>query len=455
MGKIVLPEKVRKLIDKFEAAGAEIYVVGGAVRDLLMDREVKDWDFTTNLKPEEIQKLFPKNSFYDNKFGTVGIVMEDKEVFEVTTFRTEQGYSDRRHPDNIHWGESLEEDLQRRDFTINALAMGLNGEIVDLYGGESDLKKRLIKAVGNPDERFGEDALRMIRAIRIASQIGFTIEEATFVSITNNTKLIKEIAGERIRDELFKILLSPTPGDGMKLLKNSGLLTEILPEVLTGVGVAQKGHHVFNVWEHLIESLNNCQSNNPVTRLAALLHDVAKPSVMQGEGEARTFHNHEVIGSRVAMAIGKRLRLSNKELDQLFRLVRWHMFTASEMQTDSAVRRFIRNVTPEYLEEMIALRRADRVGSGASETSWRWELFKKRLVEVQKQPFSVKDLKIDGHDVMKALEIGPGRKIGEILDNIFAEVEKDPKLNEREVLLTKLASFGTEDSNKLPGRDKS
>lgn len=445
-------------MDKFRAVKAEIYVVGGAVRDLLMGREVKDWDFTTNIKPKEIQKLFPKNSFYDNRFGTVGVVGKNKEIFEVTTFRTERDYSDGRHPDEVRWGESLAEDLKRRDFTINAMAiqnlpptpttagrppLTKGGEknnliIVDLYKGQEDLKKGLIRAVGNPDQRFGEDALRMLRAIRIAAEIGFMIEEKTFESIRKNAKLIKKIAGERIRDELWRILKAETPGDGIKILRNCGLLAEIMPELLEGIGVKQKGHHIYDVWEHSLRSLDNCQSQNPITKLATLVHDVAKPRVLKITGDDRTFHSHEIVGSRMAVAIGKRLRLSNKELDQLFRLVRWHMFTASEILTDSAVRRFIRNVTPEYLEEMIALRRADRVGSGAKETSWRWELFKKRLIEVQKQPFAVKDLKIDGHDVMGVLRIKPGRKVGDVLAAIFAEVEKEPKLNEREVLLEKL-----------------
>ena len=253
--------------------------------------------------------------------------------------------------------------------------------------------------------------------------------------------MIQKIAGERIRDELFKILLTNKPGDGFKLLKNSGLLAEIMPEILTGVDMAQKGHHIFDVWTHSLEALNNCNSNDPVTRLAALLHDCGKPVVATGEGEARTFYNHEVVGSRIATKIGKRLRFSNQQLDQLFRLVRWHMFTVEDTQTDKAVRRFIRNVTVDYLDEMISLRRADRVGSGAKETSWRWELFKKRLVEVQKQPFTVKDLKVDGKDVMEILKIQPSRQVGEVLDKLFAEVEEDPILNEREILLEKIKSF--------------
>jgi putative nucleotidyltransferase with HDIG domain len=211
-----------------------------------------------------------------------------------------------------------------------------------------------------------------------------------------------------------------------------------MPELLSGVGMGQRGHHIYDVWDHELEALNNCQSKNPITRLACLLHDIGKPTVMKTVNGVNTFYNHEIVGSRIATKIGKRLRLSNKELEQLFILVRWHMFTAEDTQTDKAVRRFIRNVTPEYLEEMIALRRSDRLGSGAKESSWRWELFKKRLVEVQKQPFTVKDLKVNGNDVMEILKIKPSRKVGEILDKLFAEVEEKPELNVREELLEKI-----------------
>jgi len=433
-----LPQKIIDLMRVF--GDAEIYVVGGAVRDLIIGRVVKDWDLTTNLPPEEILKLFPKNSFYNNLFGTVGIVVND-EVFEVTTFRSEEGYADSRHPDKIIWGKTLEEDVKRRDFTINSLAMRVDGKIFDFHNGQTDLKNNLIRTVGNPDLRFGEDALRMIRAIRLAAQLKFQIEEKTFESIVKNSKLINRIAFERIRDELFKILVTDHPGDGMIVLKNSGILELIMPEILAGVGMVQRGHHIYDVWKHSLEALNNCSSKNPITRLAALLHDVGKPVVMKKVGDSNTFHNHEVVGSRIALNIGKRLKLSKEELQQLFILTRWHMFTVSEMQTDSAVRRFIKNVTVPYLDEMIALRRGDRLGSGAKETSWRWELFKKRLIEVQTQPFSVKDLKVDGKDVMEILKIKPSRKVGEVLDALFAEVEKDVKLNVREILLERILSF--------------
>jgi len=454
-----IPEKVIKIINKFTESKAEIYIVGGAVRDLLLDRPVKDWDFTTNLTPEEMKKLFPKNSFCNNVFGTFSI-LNGQEIFEVTTFRTERGYSDNRHPDEVAWGKTLEEDLQRRDFTINAMAIKLQNpptlwvsslekgglkaveiKIIDLYNGQEDLKNKLIRTVGNPDERFSEDALRLMRAVRIAGQIGFKIEEKTLKSIQKNAHLINNVAGERIRDELFKILLSPIPSKGIEILKDSGLLKEIMPELLVGENVAQKGHHIDDVWTHNLKTLDNCQTCSPITKLAALLHDVGKPAVMIGDGEARTFHNHEVKGSRIALAIGKKLRLSNKELEQLFKLVRWHMFTVQETQTDKAVRRFIRNVTLDYIDEMIALRRADRLGSGSKETSWRWELFKKRIVEVQKQPFAIKDLKIDGKDVMEILNIKPSKKVGEVLKAIFDQVEQKPEMNEREILLEEIKKF--------------
>ena len=460
MENIVIPQKVKNIIAKFLENKAEIYIVGGACRDLLLGRVVNDWDFTTNLPPEEMKKLFPKNSFYNNNFGTLSILGKDGEIFEVTTFRTERGYSDGRHPDEVKWGKNLKEDLERRDFTINAIAIEIqnplalrapslekgglnlgNIKIIDLFEGQKDLEKKLVRTVGNPDDRFKEDALRLIRAVRIAGQIGFSIEEKTLKSIQKNASLIQNIAGERIRDEIFKILISEKPSQGIKLLMESGLLQELMPELINGVNMTQKGHHVDDVWTHNLKTLDNCESKNPVTRLAALLHDVGKPKSMRGDGKSRTFHNHEVYGSRIAVSIGKRLKLSNKELDQLFRLIRWHMFTVQETQTDKAVRRFIRNVTLEYIDEMIAMRRADRLGSGAKETSWRWELFKNRIVEVQKQPFAVKDLKIKGDDVMEILKIRPSRRVGEVLEAIFKEVEEKPELNDREVLLEKIKKY--------------
>ncbi|MFA6250322.1 MAG: CCA tRNA nucleotidyltransferase [Candidatus Shapirobacteria bacterium] len=444
-----IPAKVMKLVKKFQKEKASIYIVGGATRDLLLKREVKDWDFATNLTPMQMKKMFPKNSFCNNEFGTFSIIGENKEIFEVTTFRTEGQYSDKRHPDKIKFGKTIEEDLGRRDFTINAIALEINDDkgklpkvrLIDLFGGKKDIENKTLRTVGKAEDRFNEDALRMMRAVRIANDISFAIEEKTFEAIIKLSGTIKAIAAERIKDELFKILKSDSPVKGIELLWKAKLMEQILPEPLEGIGIEQKGHHVDDVWTHNLKTLGNCQTKDPITRLACLLHDVGKPRSLMITGKERTFYNHEIIGSRIARAIGQRLRLSKAESDKLFRLVRWHMFSSSETQTDKAVRRFIRKVTLDLVDEMIDLRRADRLGSGAKETSWRWELFKKRIVEVQKQPFSIKDLKINGLDVMEILNEKPGKKIGDVLKAIFLRIEEQPGLNEREILLKMVEEY--------------
>jgi tRNA nucleotidyltransferase (CCA-adding enzyme) len=439
---IRLPESVQNILDKFDKAGYEIYIVGGAVRDVLMGRLVNDWDFTTNATPEQILKVIP-DGFYDNQFGTVGLSVESFEkAFEITTYRTEQGYSDARHPDKISWGKTLNEDISRRDFTINALALDKNLNVVDFYKGKDDIKNKIIRAVGDPNERFSEDALRMMRAVRIGSELGFTIEKETFEAIKKNAPLINKIAKERVKDELFKLLKSPNPYDGITLFRNSGLMSENLPELEKCFGVEQKSpgrHHIYDVGTHLLMSLKNCKSGDPVTRFATLIHDIGKPQTYKKlESGVITFYNHEMVSTRIAENIADRLRFSKKEKDKFVTLVRWHQFTVDEHQTDSAIRRILRNVGLENMEDMLALRVADRLGGGALETSWRLEEFKKRLIEVQKQPFSIKDLKINGNDVMKELNLKPGPKVGEILEKLFNEVVEKGVENEKEALLSKL-----------------
>ena len=447
-----VPQKVRQILQKFSQNNAQIYIVGGAVRDLYLKRPVKDWDFATNFTPQQMKKIFPANSFYLNDFGTFSIIGPKQEIFEVTTFRSESVYADFRHPSKVDWGKSIKEDLKRRDFTINTIALKpiyikarlKSLEIIDPYDGLKDLDLKLIRAVGDPDTRFSEDAHRLIRAVRIAGQIGFTIEKNTLASIQKNSQLLEKISAERIRDDFLKILTTSTPSAGINLLKDTNLLTYIVPELLKGIGMSQKGHHIYDVWTHSLSCLDNCDSTSPITKLAALLHDVGKPYTVNfpnGPDSEPTFHNHEVVSGRLARSIGKRLRLSNKQLDQLYRLVRWHMFTADDKQTDKAVRRLIRHITPDYLDDLISLRRGDRLGSGAKETSWRWELLKHRFIEVQKQPFSVKDLKVTGNDVMEILKIKPGPKVGQILNQIFLKVADDPSLNVRPILLKMLHEY--------------
>jgi tRNA nucleotidyltransferase/poly(A) polymerase len=447
--KIQLPEFVDEVLDKFAASGQEIYVVGGAVRDILTGRIVDDWDFTTSATPEEILKIYP-DGFYDNQFGTVGVSHPSSEnPFEITTFRKEFGYSDTRRPDRVEWGKSLEEDMARRDFTINAMAIKKTGkgdyELIDPFGGQKDLDKKIIKAVGEAHDRFSEDALRMMRAIRIAAELGFTIEEETLEAIKKNAPLINKIAKERVKEELFKLLASPNPYQGIILLRNSGLMEEILPELEKCFGVEQKSpgrHHIYDVGTHLLMSLKECKSTDPVVRFATLIHDAGKPATYKKlPSGVITFYNHEVISTKIAKSISERLRFSNKEAEKFVTLVRWHQFTVDERQTDSAIRRFIRNVGIDNVMDMLELRVADRLGGGARETSWRLEEFKKRLIEVQKEPFSVRDLKIDGNDVMKELNLKPGPRIGEILDVLFEEVVEKKIPNEKEVLMERLPEF--------------
>lgn len=438
-----LPISVKDILTKFDTAGYQIYIVGGAVRDILMGGLPKDWDFTTNATPEEILKVIP-GGLYNNLFGTVFTNNPDdpQKPHEITTFRKEEGYSDSRHPDSVSWGKTLEDDLSRRDFTINALALDKNLRFVDMYGGQADIDAKIIRAVGEPSERFSEDALRMMRGVRLASELGFTIEEKTFEAIKNNAKLIQKISKERIKEELFKLIGSNHAHEGLIIFKNSGLMTEILPELINCFGVEQKSpgrHHIYDVGTHLLESLKNCKSDDIVVRFATLIHDIGKPQTYRKlDTGVITFYNHEMVSTRIAENIADRLRFSKKEKEKFVRLVRWHQFTVDENQTDNAIRRILRNVGPEYMEDMLLLRVADRLGGGASETSWRLEDFKKRLIEVQKQPFSVTDLKINGRDVMETLGIKPGPKVGEILEKIFNEVVEKKVENEREELLKKI-----------------
>jgi len=452
-GNIVMPPKPKKIIETMQQAGYECYAVGGSVRDSLMEKETYGWDYTTNATPEQILAVFP-DSFYDNQFGTVGVKIykDDKssfakasadkpeDIYEITTYRSEKGYKDHRHPDVVLWGNTLEEDLSRRDATINAIAW--DGEtLIDPYHGQDDIKNKIIKTVGAPEDRFQEDALRMMRAIRIASQLGFQIEEKTSEAIQKKASLLQEISKERVRDELLKILVAPFAYDGILLLKNTGLMEYILPEFIPAFSTEQKSphrHHLYDVGIHSTKAMEACPSTDPIVKFATLIHDIGKPKTFhKDETGLITFYNHEVAGDRLAKQIVERLRFSKKDSDRIRTLIRWHQFSVDERQTDSAIRRIIRRVGKENLKDMLDLRIGDRLGGGALETSWRLELFKKRLEEVQLQPFSIKDLKINGNDVMEVLGVRPGPIIGETLNQLFAEVEKGTLQNEREALLEK------------------
>lgn len=447
--KYSIPDDVISIYKQIENAGFEVYFIGGCVRDLIMGVPVKDWDLTTNATPEQIQEIIP-DSFYDNSFGTVGIPIEkDGEtvlVAEVTTYRTEKGFENFRHPTNVTWGKSLSEDVRRRDFTINTLALKISGDehkIIDTEGGLKDLENKIIRAVGNPDERFKEDALRMLRAVRFATQLSFTIEEKTWGAIKSNSKLLEHISGERIRIELLKILATDYPYEGIMLLDNMDLLEIILPELIKGKGVSQERpgrHHKDDVFTHNVLSLKFCPSTNPLVRFATLLHDVGKPEAASiDENGFVIFYNHEVVGSRIAKGIADRLHFSKKDREKIYTLIRWHMFTIDEHITDSAIRRFIRRVGVENVADMIDLRIGDRLGGGTQYAeSWRLKKFKERLSEQLNPPFSINDLAIDGNDIMRELNIEPGREVGDILQTLFEEVDENLDLNNKDYLMRRL-----------------
>ncbi|HHD92168.1 MAG TPA: HDIG domain-containing protein [Candidatus Portnoybacteria bacterium] len=453
MNSLSIPLEILRILAQLKKNGWDGFLVGGCVRDSLIGREPKDWDITTKAKPEEIQKIFP-DSFYDNQFGTVGIKTEKNGVVEITTFRAEGKYTDQRHPDEISWAKTLKEDLARRDFTINALAIEIQNldnldleknadkelkiekiKIVDLFGGQDDLKKRIIRAVGNPVKRFSEDALRMMRAIRLAIELNFKIDENTLEAIQKNSSLIKNIAQERIRDELVKILITPRAADGIDLLRRTSLLKFIIPELLLGYHVSQNLHHIYDVYTHNLKALEAATKKNYSLeiRLAALLHDIGKPKVKNGKGKNATFYNHQIVGAKMAWAILRRLKFSREITDKVVLLIRNHMFVYDVDQVKAAgVRRVVKKVGLENIQGLINLRICDRLGSGCPKAMpYKLRHFQYMVEKVSRDAISAKMLKINGEDIIRELKISPGPKIGSILDLLLAEVIYDPRKNKR------------------------
>ena len=463
---MVLPKEIHEILEKLESAGFEAFVVGGCVRDLILSEveglphKPKDWDITTNAKPEEIQRIFP-DSFYENKFGTVGVKTDSEDeslkVVEITTYRIESKYSDKRHPDEIRFASKIDEDLKRRDFTINALAADKNGKLVDLFGGQEDLKNKLIRAVGEPGQRFDEDALRLLRAIRFAVELDFKIEEKTFMAIKEKAGLIKMIAEERIRDELLKIIqhtpwpakkrhsneiteeeLKIGPARAFELMRETGLLKHILPEFEEGWEVGQNKHHIYSVWEHNLRAFTYAvkENFNLHVRLGALFHDIAKPHTKKGDGPNSTFYGHDVVGGKMTAQIMNRLKFPKKDIEKVALLVRYHLFQSDpEKITDSAVRRVLRNVGPENIWDLIDVRLCDRIGSGVPKAEpYRLRKFLVMLERAMREPVSLKKLKINGSEIMESLGLQPGPRIGFILNALMNEILEEPAKNEKEHL---------------------
>jgi len=468
---VKIPREIRLIIKKLKENGFQAYIVGGCVRDILRNKKPNDWDITTNAKPPEIQKIFPK-SYLENDFGTVTVLTKSKDItlkeIEITPYRIESKYSDLRHPDEITWAETLEEDLKRRDFTINAMAMeieGINYHLIDLFNGFEDLNKKIIRAVGNPEERFQEDALRLIRAIRFAvtleEDIIWKIEENTAKAIKNNAKLLEYISKERIRDEFLKIIGSKNGARGVELLRRFGLLTFIIPELEEGFGLEQNKHHIYQVYQHALLSLNYaCQKNFPIeVRIAALLHDVGKPRTKQGEGPNSTFYNHEIVGAKITKEILERLKFPKKDIEKVVKLVRYHLFYYNQEEvSDSSVRRLLRSVGLENFDDLLKVRQADRIGSGVPKAEpYRLRYLRYVAEKVLQDPISVKMLKVNGNDVMRILNIKPGPKIGQILDILLGEVLENPEKNEKSFLekeIQKLGQLSEEELSNLAKKAK-
>jgi len=474
-----VPSPVLGVLDALRAGGHQGHIVGGCVRDFFLGREPKDWDITTDARPEELLTLFP-DSFYENDFGTVGVKTEpflsggkperEHDIVEVTTYRTESGYADRRRPDRVEFVTSLPEDLSRRDFTMNAIAVGFVGpdgrkpDIIDPFHGQEDIRKRIIRTVGNPEQRFGEDALRMVRAVRLFSELrdptrernDWKIDEPTIDAIRKHASSLPHVSRERIRDELTRIILSDSPAEGIDLLRTSGLLRDILPELEEGVGVSQNLHHKHEVFEHNLLSLKACPSKKLDVRLAALLHDIGKPRTKRGSGYRATFHGHEHAGARMVREILKRLRYPKDVVDRVTLLVDQHMFYYNVGEvTEASVRRLIRKVGLENMKDLIDLRIADRLGSGVPKAKpYKLRHLEYVIEKVASDPVSVKMLKIGGQDLMKHLELAPGPKIGAILDVLLAEVIEDPARNTRETLLDRARELSAEEIGMLRSRAK-
>lgn len=444
-----IPKEVKFVISQLKKKNYEAYIVGGCVRDLLRKVEPEDWDVATNAKPEEIGQIFLR-SYADNKFGTVTVLTGSlnpklKEI-EITPFRIDEKYSDKRHPDSIRWAKTIEEDLARRDFTINAIALSKEGKIIDPFGGQKDLKNKIIRAVGNPEERFSEDALRMIRAVRFATSFGFEIESKTREAIKKNSFWLKMISKERIRDEFLKIIMTERAADGIEILRELNLLKYIVPELEEGYKVTQNKHHIYDCYEHSILSLKYaCQRNfNYQVRLAALFHDIGKPRVKRGEGPDATFYGHEIVGAKMTAQILNRLRFPKKDIEKIAKLVRYHLFYYNVGEvSESSVRRLVRQVGPENMEELLQVRMADRIGSGVPKAEpYKLRHLRYVIEKISQDPISVKMLKVSGHDVMRILNIPPGPKVGQILDVLLGYVLERPERNEKEFLEKEIEKLG-------------
>ncbi len=477
-----IPREVRGVIAILQSAGHEAYIVGGCVRDLVMNSVPKDYDVTTNATPEEIIALFPK-TFYENTYGTVGVVTcgeeglpvcsdETVKIVEVTPYRLESTYSDNRHPDEVKWSNKLEDDLKRRDFTCNALAFNpTTGDLIDLYNGLGDIEAKVIRAVGDADTRFNEDALRLMRAVRFVCQLDFDLDRVTRESVEKNATLLNNISRERVKDEFVKLIMTDFPMRGFVLMKETGLMDYVVPELLRGVGVSQNQAHAYDVWEHNLRTLQHAADKKwPLhVRLSAIFHDISKPETKRFSKEKNviTFYGHDVVGGRVTREIMERLKFSKDLTEKVSMFVRWHMFFSdTEQITISAVRRLITSVGKENIWDLIDLRICDRIGTGRpKEEPYRLRMYQSMVEQALQDPISLKMLKTDGKRIMDVTQETPGPKVGYVLHALFDEVLENPEVNTEEYLdrrakeliilsVDELKSLGTKGKEEMEEKNK-
>jgi len=433
-----VPAPVVALLDRLGASGHAAYVVGGSLRDILLDRAPADWDLATDARPEQLVALFP-GAVYENRFGTVAVRREDA-VLQVTTFRTDHDYADFRRPHRVEFGDDIEADLGRRDFTVNAIAWGRRRDgaadpsvLVDPFDGLADLRSRTLRAVGDPDARFREDALRMMRAVRLAAVLEFEVEPRTLASIKANAPLAAHLSGERVGAELMKLLSAPRPSVGLRLAQETGLLGVVSPELAAQRGVPQGKISGEDLWDHTLRAVDAAPASQPVVRLAALVHDIGKPATL-ADGR---FHHHDSVGSELADALLRRLRFPRAEAELVALLVRHHMFTVDPDATDAAIRRFIKRVGLAAIEPLFALRRADDIGSGLDPDDPATDAYRARIdAQIEaRAPLDRSALAIDGDDLMRDLGLEPGPRLGGVLEALLERVISDPALNDRATLM--------------------
>ncbi|MDI9325188.1 MAG: HD domain-containing protein [Alphaproteobacteria bacterium] len=446
--ELSVPPSIVDIINTLKKNGHQAYCVGGCVRNIIMNIEPKDWDITTDALPEQIQSYF-EHTVYENTYGTVGIVNDNTNIanlniVEVTPYRKESNYSDGRRPDNVSFNASLSDDLKRRDFTVNALAYDpTTYTLIDEHEGIQHLTQKFLVAVGDPHERFKEDALRLLRGVRLATELSFTLEEKTEEALIANAKNIQHIAVERVRDELVKIIESDAPMLGIMHLEQVGLLEYIIPELRDGIGIDQNQAHSFDVFEHNLRTLEHAGVKKlPLDlRLAALFHDVSKPETRAWSEDNKdwTFYIHEVVGAKRTKKILERLKFSYDLIERVVMFVRWHMFFSDPDQLSlSGVRRMIARVGKEKIWQLIDLRMCDRIGTGRpKEEPYRLRQYQSMVEEVLRDPITPGILALDGNDLMQTYNLQPGKKIGNIISALLGETLENPEINKKEILLAR------------------